>query len=588
MSLATLKKKSAAKYKNNSVGTGFALNGTHRNQGYVGQTSLSRTLIGSRMSGTALKGHGGNGGSYPTRVIKSPQTQCLENSKEIKESTLSTKGMIREKYQWAWRGGTHAPSKLSDSNNFNYSSYNTSKLKTGTLGSFDEAGCEILPGFVNAAPRSVFTYEIVTKLIDSYNHLYGNAILNPKRLYGYDFRQEYLDKDKSFKNVVVDGEPAFKDDVGTNVTVNEEGVIFSPNTPVALAFNRDSIQANITSLDFTDKHKQTLVVKFRVDSYDTQSPTGDARSIFHLTSNYADEADSHQNVEIFSLMYLRRNGIDQYDVGTVQEQLLNGPHHGKQQGTMAIRWGFTFDEDNAPFLNRNNVAYFHSQDQIELGEFYTIIISFELLNTEGENPTKNAGQIKVLKMFKSDVGTFDTVNPYEDPNKQFNWGGSSVIDISPENWANILYSGVYKENLFNDMMTKAGKLILGAQLDNLGQAVGYDGTGEDNNNLIEDAPVATVSHLYLFEDIFTEAEIPIWYNKYQLPTPVITTPTPFPIQQNLLVKRVGTDRLWTQNREDYNHIDQSQYLDRVKSKCTGEDQMLATRNTRGTPFVGFR
>ena len=177
-------------------------------------------------------------------------------------------------------------------------------------------------------------------------------------------------------------------------------------------------------------------------------------------------------------------------------------------------------------------------------------------------------------MFKSDKGTFDTVNPYEDPNKQFNWGGSSVIDISPENWANILYSGVYKENLFNDMMTKAGKLILGAQLDNLGQAVGYDGTGEDNNNLIEDAPVATVSHLYLFEDIFTESDYVTWYNKYQIPTPVITTPTPFPIQQNLLVKRVGTDRLWTQNREDFNHIDQSQYINRLKSKCTTEDQML--------------
>jgi hypothetical protein len=51
MSLATLKKKSAAKYNNNSVGLGFALNGTHRNQGYVGQTSLSRAVISSKMSG---------------------------------------------------------------------------------------------------------------------------------------------------------------------------------------------------------------------------------------------------------------------------------------------------------------------------------------------------------------------------------------------------------------------------------------------------------------------------------------------------------------------------------------------------------
>ena len=48
MSLATLKKKTQAKYKNNSVNKStFSLNGTTRNQGYVGQTSLSRTFVRS-------------------------------------------------------------------------------------------------------------------------------------------------------------------------------------------------------------------------------------------------------------------------------------------------------------------------------------------------------------------------------------------------------------------------------------------------------------------------------------------------------------------------------------------------------------
>ena len=44
MSIATLKRKSQAKY-NNSLGsdTIFSISGTHRNQGYVGQTSLSRS-----------------------------------------------------------------------------------------------------------------------------------------------------------------------------------------------------------------------------------------------------------------------------------------------------------------------------------------------------------------------------------------------------------------------------------------------------------------------------------------------------------------------------------------------------------------
>ena len=121
MSLATLKKKTGAKYNNNSVGKGFALNGTHRNQGYVGQTSLSRSIISTPMVGNAAKGHGGCCGKYPNKIIKASTNQCLEDSSIIKESTLSTKGMIREKYRWAWRGGVNAPAKSADSNNFNYS-----------------------------------------------------------------------------------------------------------------------------------------------------------------------------------------------------------------------------------------------------------------------------------------------------------------------------------------------------------------------------------------------------------------------------------------------------------------------------------
>ncbi len=59
MSLATLKKKTAHKYKNNSVSQSqFSLNGTTRNQGYIGQTSLSRTIIKTPMKGVSVRGHG--------------------------------------------------------------------------------------------------------------------------------------------------------------------------------------------------------------------------------------------------------------------------------------------------------------------------------------------------------------------------------------------------------------------------------------------------------------------------------------------------------------------------------------------------
>ena len=46
MSLATLKKKAAAKYNNSSVGhANFSLNGTHRSQGYVGQNLRSESCM---------------------------------------------------------------------------------------------------------------------------------------------------------------------------------------------------------------------------------------------------------------------------------------------------------------------------------------------------------------------------------------------------------------------------------------------------------------------------------------------------------------------------------------------------------------
>ena len=60
MSIATLKKKTIYKYNNSSVGhTQFSLNGGYRNQGFVGQTSLSRSLIKTPMKGNIIRGHGG-------------------------------------------------------------------------------------------------------------------------------------------------------------------------------------------------------------------------------------------------------------------------------------------------------------------------------------------------------------------------------------------------------------------------------------------------------------------------------------------------------------------------------------------------
>jgi len=105
MSIATLKRKTAAKYNNSSVNStnGFSLNGGHRNQGYIGQTSLSRSLPRTLMKGNTARGHGGCCGKYPTGPIISSAVKSTEDSTVIKSSSLSNKGMIATHYRWVLR-----------------------------------------------------------------------------------------------------------------------------------------------------------------------------------------------------------------------------------------------------------------------------------------------------------------------------------------------------------------------------------------------------------------------------------------------------------------------------------------------------
>jgi len=107
MSIATLKKKTQAQYNNLSVGskTGFSINGTLRNQGYVGQTMLSRHLPTTLMRGNVARGHGGCCGNYYTangHIIQSG-IYYLNDPKVVKSSVLDTNGLIMTKYRWIRR-----------------------------------------------------------------------------------------------------------------------------------------------------------------------------------------------------------------------------------------------------------------------------------------------------------------------------------------------------------------------------------------------------------------------------------------------------------------------------------------------------
>lgn len=90
MSIVTMKRKSRG-YNNPISSNGFSLNGGYRNQGWVGQTSISRSINRTVFKGLDPVGHGGLLGSYNRSILSN--NQCTSNINTIiKPSTLTTKG----------------------------------------------------------------------------------------------------------------------------------------------------------------------------------------------------------------------------------------------------------------------------------------------------------------------------------------------------------------------------------------------------------------------------------------------------------------------------------------------------------------
>jgi hypothetical protein len=135
MSIATLKKKTQAKYHNMSVGSkhGFSLNGTHRSQGYVGQTSLSRSLPRTLMKGNVIRGHGGCCGKYPIYPIIQSAVTSQENINIVKPSVLNAQGMLDTKYRWVSRPYPYAVVKPDNNQNVNDQQDYITRLKKETI-----------------------------------------------------------------------------------------------------------------------------------------------------------------------------------------------------------------------------------------------------------------------------------------------------------------------------------------------------------------------------------------------------------------------------------------------------------------------
>lgn len=100
MSIVTLKRKTNVQYNNMSVGQKtFSLNGTRRSQGYIGQTSLSRSLPKTLMKGNVACGYGGCCGQYDNKQIIQSAVTSLNSNDVLKTSVINTLGMTTEKYK---------------------------------------------------------------------------------------------------------------------------------------------------------------------------------------------------------------------------------------------------------------------------------------------------------------------------------------------------------------------------------------------------------------------------------------------------------------------------------------------------------
>jgi len=188
MSIATLKRKTQTQYNNMSVGskTGFSLNGTHRSQGYIGQTSLSRSLPKTLMKGNAQKGHGGCCGHYKEIPIIQSAVTSLNNPSIIKPSVLGTKGMLSSRNRWLTRPQPYSTVKPDTTNHLNTQEDYITRLKKKTI---------------KIADSCTTTKELhCIKSCNNYNTYFRQNIFNRKKLFNYT-KPDNIHSEKGYKPI---------------------------------------------------------------------------------------------------------------------------------------------------------------------------------------------------------------------------------------------------------------------------------------------------------------------------------------------------------------------------------------------------
>lgn len=145
MSIVALKRKTQNQYNNMSVGSkqGFSLNGTHRSQGYVGQSTQSRFLSRTLMKGNVVKGHGGCCGTFNVGTIIKSSYLSTENPNVVKSSVLGTSGMIATQYRWIRRPQPFSTTKSDNNNNLNTQQQHIELVKKAAI-NHPDLSCNIV------------------------------------------------------------------------------------------------------------------------------------------------------------------------------------------------------------------------------------------------------------------------------------------------------------------------------------------------------------------------------------------------------------------------------------------------------------
>jgi hypothetical protein len=156
MSIATLKKKTQTQYHNMSVNSknGFSLNGTHRSQGYVGQTMLSRSLPKTMMRGNTIRGYGGCCGEYKVCPIVQSAVLSLNDTNVVKASVVNNDGMIATKYKWINRPDPETTVKPDSNQNINTGSQYTTLLAKKTISDMLDPSCNVVKTIDTTNPVS--------------------------------------------------------------------------------------------------------------------------------------------------------------------------------------------------------------------------------------------------------------------------------------------------------------------------------------------------------------------------------------------------------------------------------------------------